>query len=128
MKYVHFSHFRTIRSFGVLFNYSLFRTLGCIEGGSKDPAPFTPCRRTLKKIVGHMQSALSAFDFYLSRNLRNYTMTNSLPFQTHENWARGNRKTLKWLKMLTKINFRTLKLKSHEEYLIYRTYFVKQKT
>ena len=44
---------------------------------------------------------------------------------TCENWARGNRKTLK---MTTKLNFRTLKLKSHEEYLIYRTYFVKQKT
>ena len=44
---------------------------------------------------------------------------------TCENWARGNRKTLK---MITKLNFRTLKLKSHEEYLIYRTYFVKQKT
>ena len=45
-----------------------------------------------------------------------------------ENRARGNRKTLKRLKMLTKSNLRTLKLKSHEEYLIYRTYFVKQKT
>ena len=44
---------------------------------------------------------------------------------TRENRARGNRKTLKWLKMLTKINFRNLKLKSHEEYLIYRTYFIK---
>ena len=45
-----------------------------------------------------------------------------------ENWARANRKTLKWLKMITKFNFRNLKLKSHEEYLIYRTFFVKQKT
>ena len=36
---------------------------------------------------------------------------------THENWARGNRETLKWLKMLTKSNFRNLKLKSHEEYI-----------
>ena len=34
-----------------------------------------------------------------------------------KNRARGNRKTLKWLKMLTKCNFRNLKLKSHEEYL-----------
>ena len=42
-----------------------------------------------------------------------------------ENRARGNRKTLKRLKTTTKSNFRTLKLKSHEEYLIYRTYFVK---
>ena len=41
-----------------------------------------------------------------------------------ENRARGNRKTLKCLKMLTKCNSRTLKLKSHEAYLIYRTYFV----
>ena len=30
--------------------------------------------------------------------------------------------------MTTKSNFRNLKLKSHEEYLIYRTYFIKQKT
>ena len=42
-----------------------------------------------------------------------------------ENQARGNRKTLKRPKMMSKINFRNLKLKSHEEYLIYRTYFVK---
>ena len=47
---------------------------------------------------------------------------------TRENWARGNRKTLKWLKMITKSNFRNLKLKSLEEYLIYRTYFIKEKT
>ena len=41
-----------------------------------------------------------------------------------ENRARGNRKSLKWLKTVTKSNFRTLKLKSHEEYLIYlRTIF-----
>ena len=39
-----------------------------------------------------------------------------------ENRAGGNPKTLKSLKMITKSNFRTLKLKSHEEYLIYRTY------
>ena len=38
-----------------------------------------------------------------------------------ENRARGNRKSLKWLKTVTKSNFRTLKLQSHEEYLIYRT-------
>ena len=37
---------------------------------------------------------------------------------TVENRAPGNRKTLKWLKRITKSNFRTLKLKSHEEYLI----------
>ena len=41
-----------------------------------------------------------------------------------KNWARGNRKTLKRPKMMAKINFRNLKLKSHEEYLICRTYFV----
>ena len=35
--------------------------------------------------------------------------------------ARGNRKTLKRPKMMPKLN---LKLKSHEEYLICRTYFV----
>ena len=29
--------------------------------------------------------------------------------------------------MVTKSNFRTLKLKSHEEYLIYRTYLLSQK-
>ena len=42
-----------------------------------------------------------------------------------ENRARGNRKTQKWLKMVWKSNFRNLKLKSHEEYLIYGTYFIK---
>ena len=47
------------------------------------------------------------------------------PKSTHENRARGNRKTVKWLEMITKSNFRTLKLKSHEEYLIYGTYFIK---
>ena len=41
-----------------------------------------------------------------------------------KNQAGGNRKTLKWLKTLTKSNFINLKLKSHEEYLIYlRTIF-----
>ena len=47
------------------------------------------------------------------------------PKSTRENQARGNRKTLKCLRMTTKANFRTLKLKSHEEYLVYRTYFIK---
>ena len=41
-----------------------------------------------------------------------------------KNRARENRKTLKRPKMMSKINFRNLKLKSHEEYLICRTYFV----
>ena len=45
-------------------------------------------------------------------------------FETPKNWARGNRKTLKRPKMMSKINFRNLKLKSHEEYLICRKYFV----
>ena len=35
-----------------------------------------------------------------------------------------NRKNLKWPKMISKINFRNLKLKSYEEYLICRTSFV----
>ena len=48
---------------------------------------------------------------------------NKLKLST-KNRARGNRKTLKRPKMMSKINFRTLKLKSHEEYLICRTYFV----
>ena len=43
---------------------------------------------------------------------------------SYKNRARGNRKTPKRPKMMSKINFRTLKLKSHEEYLICRTYFV----
>ena len=47
---------------------------------------------------------------------------------THENWARGNRKTLKWLKMVSKIKFRNLKLKSCEEYLSHRTSLVLIKT
>ena len=42
-----------------------------------------------------------------------------------ENRAQGNRKTLKWLKTIAKSNLRTSKLKSHEEYLTYRTYFIK---
>ena len=37
-------------------------------------------------------------------------------------------KLFKWLKMMSKSNFRTLKLKSHEEYLTYRTNFIKLKT
>ena len=44
--------------------------------------------------------------------------------KTPKNRVRGNRKTLKCPKMMSKINFRNLKLKSHEEYLICRTYFV----
>ena len=44
--------------------------------------------------------------------------------QPLKNRARGNRKTIKRPKIMSKINFRNLKLKSHEEYLIYRTYFV----
>ena len=51
--------------------------------------------------------------------------TNLVKKSTCENRARGNWKTLKWLKMMSKSNFRTSKLESHEEYLIYRTYFVK---
>ena len=34
---------------------------------------------------------------------------------TRENRARGNRKTLTWLKMTKKSYFRNLKLKRHEE-------------
>ena len=45
-------------------------------------------------------------------------------FKAPKNQARGNRKTLKRPKIMSKINFRNLKLKSHEEYLICRTYFV----
>ena len=41
-----------------------------------------------------------------------------------ENRARGNRKTLKRPQMMSKNNFRNLKLKSHEKYLISRTFFV----
>ena len=41
-----------------------------------------------------------------------------------KNRAWGNRKTLKRPKMMSKINFRNLKLNSYEEYLICRTYFV----
>ena len=41
-----------------------------------------------------------------------------------KNRARGNRKTLQRPKMMSKINFGNLKLKSHEEYLICRTCFI----
>ena len=50
-------------------------------------------------------------------------LTNS-SLKTLKNRARGNRKTLRRPKLMSKINFRNLKLKSHEEYLICRTYFV----
>ena len=45
-------------------------------------------------------------------------------FKTPKNRARGNRKTLKRLKTMSKLNCRNLKLKSHEEYLICRPYFL----
>ena len=41
-----------------------------------------------------------------------------------KNRARGNRKTLKRPKTMSKINFKKLKFKSHEEYLNCWTYFV----
>ena len=44
-----------------------------------------------------------------------------LALKLTKNRARGNRKSLKRPKMMSKINFRNLKLKSHEEYLIGRT-------
>ena len=44
--------------------------------------------------------------------------------QYSKNQDPGNRKTLKRPKMMSKLNFRNLKLKSHEEYRICRTYFV----
>ena len=43
---------------------------------------------------------------------------------TLKNRARGNRKTLRRPELMSKVNFRNLKLKSHEEYLICRTHFV----
>ena len=43
---------------------------------------------------------------------------------TLKNRARGNRKTLKRPELVSKVNFRNLKLKSHEEYLICRTTIV----
>ena len=49
-------------------------------------------------------------------------------FSNPKNRARGNRKTLKRPKTMSKINFRNLKMKSHEEYLICTTYFVMYKT
>ena len=41
--------------------------------------------------------------------------------KTRENRARGNRKSLKWLKKVSYSKFRNLKLKSCEEYLSHRT-------
>ena len=46
-------------------------------------------------------------------------LTNS-SLKTLTNRARGNRKTLKSPKTMSKINFRNLKLKSHEEYITCR--------
>ena len=51
-----------------------------------------------------------------------------LKIKSPKNRARENRKTLKRPKMMSKINFENLKLKSHEEYLNCRTYFVQLKT
>ena len=47
---------------------------------------------------------------------------------TLENRARGNRKTLKWLKMVSYSKFRNLKLKTCEEYLSHRRSLVLIKT
>ena len=44
--------------------------------------------------------------------------------QTGKNRAQRNRKTQKRPKMMSKVKFRNLKYKSHEEYLICRSYFV----
>ena len=57
-----------------------------------------------------------------------YSRISNNQFKAPKNQARGNRKTLKRPKVMLKINLRNLKLKSHEEYLICRTYFVYQKT
>ena len=43
-------------------------------------------------------------------------------------WARANRKILKWPKMVSNITLTNLKLKSHEEYLKSRTYFILKMT
>ena len=64
-------------------------------------------------------------NFLIADILKIETLWIQSPAEYAKNRARGNRKTLKWLKMITKCNFRTSKLESHEEYLIYRTYFVK---
>ena len=56
----------------------------------------------------------------------NSILRDNVKSKVPKNRARENRKTLKRPKMMSKLNFRNLKLKSHEEYLIYRTHFVFQ--
>ena len=90
--------------------------------------PFRSTWTVLIDLFGNITlRSTSAFEdsFWVSvRNSRFFSI-NFAQKSTRENRARGNRKTLKWLKLISKTNFRTLKLKSHKEYLIYRTYFVK---
>ena len=65
------------------------------------------------------------FHFFMNKERQNYNLHRVASQKLEaKNQAQGNRKTVKRPKMLSKINFRNLKLKSHEEYLICRTYFV----
>ena len=95
--------------------------------------------------IGRCRLVMKNFQSRVSNNRAapmNYTWNGKLIFtwlakkdnlmllinQYSKNQDPGNRKTLKRPKMMSKINLRILKLKSHEKYLICRTYFVYQKT
>ena len=81
------------------------------------------CKNTIQIRI-HLSTYLNIW--FIQRHCSVSTSSNCLKGfkKLLKNWARGNRKTLKRPKMMSKINFRTLKLKSHEEYLICRTFFV----
>ena len=84
--------------------------------------PFFPSSTLL-----HSRTFFLYFFFYIywvSQQVLDENFQWKSQFKRSKNWARGNRKTQRRHKMMSKINFRNLKLKSHEKYLICRTYFV----
>ena len=90
------------------------------------------CRKDLKifKCIGYILNSKLPENLICKCFCQSYkckkksVRDNFLILKLLKNRAWGNRKTLKRPKMMSKINFRTLKLKSHEEYLICRKYFV----
>ena len=84
--------------------------------------PFCACQSTyFTQSSSKKCSKVQFVSFIICKNVSKSQLCQK---STSKNQARGNRKTLKRPKLMSKINFRNLKLKSHEEYLICRTYFV----
>ena len=73
--------------------------------------------KTSLEVISFLPSKIPSLSFQLQ----------SIGNSDHKNRARGNRKTIIRPKMMSEITFGNLKLKSLEEYLIYKTYFVKKK-